>query len=390
VHSRTVQIARQLRPGIRRILRVNEGLLILVEWIVGAATLYLDDSDPRPMDERLSEWLAANFDEGDRETVEELSEAMRFMADAPEGWIERLKKQFGKPFYLKLLGTALYTELMASIQQDSAVVVRALQRLAIQIRPLALALEDAITLVPENELASAGLGALQGKLLELMFDLEEQATSNLLPRLGIEIDALLRPKESDMDHLIDELRAVVADDSIAQVRRIGKLQNKISGARHALDNSDDGVSQAANSLSELIDRSFREANPKDSVVIWLKQVFPEKMDVYTFKHDKTGETRPTKLAEALCFTAGGSTHADAGTGIHRILALALAGARNRLQKYKHNDQSTDEEREVIRLILRGVEGAMVVGIRLGVGLAQMERTDPDVVSGKSGSPPPRS
>lgn len=87
MHSRTVQIARQLRPGIRRILRVNEGLLILVEWIVGAATLYLDDSDPRPMDERLSEWLAANFDEGDRETVEELSEAMRFMADAPEGWI---------------------------------------------------------------------------------------------------------------------------------------------------------------------------------------------------------------------------------------------------------------------------------------------------------------
>lgn len=377
VRSQIVSVARTLRPGVRRVLRLSDGLLILVDFIVGAANVYLDDSDPRPVGERMSEWVSTSLEPGDQIQVDEVTTAMDYFSNAPEGWIGKLQAHLTKPFILRLLGAATYQELTNAAKQDTAVVVRVIQRLALQLRPMALALEDAITLVSQQELAASGLGSLPVKVLQMMFNLEEQATTELLPRLGIEIDPAIRPTNEDMSAIMEELRVLVAEDSIEQVQRIGQLKNKISGARHALDGSDDGVSQAAHSLVELIDRSFREAYPKDVVLRWIADVFPDSAKEYTYEAQPSGELRPTKLAEALCFTAGGATRGDAGAGIHRVVALALIGARSKLQKFKHNDDPSNEEREEIRQIMRGVEGAMIIGIRIGFGLAQMVSHDAD-------------
>ncbi|MFF4647161.1 hypothetical protein [Streptomyces sp. NPDC001389] len=110
-------------------------------------------------------------------------------------------------------------------------------------------------------------------------------------------------------------------------RENSQLVRKIRGAKDALTHSEDGISQAANLLIEVIDRIMREAFTKEDVMAWVEANLPDEPGL-TFEKDDT--VLPNKRAEALCFvyrrgpTAREANEYDSGQGpslIHDVLAV---------------------------------------------------------------------
>ncbi|MFX0581139.1 hypothetical protein [Nocardia nepalensis] len=75
---------------------------------------------------------------------------------------------------------------------------------------------------------------------------------------------------SDLAYLIEELRTVTGPTRQALGELCGAWSRKLEGTRFALEGSVGGVSQAANSPVELIDRMLRAAFPGEEVVVWLQ------------------------------------------------------------------------------------------------------------------------
>jgi hypothetical protein len=215
--------------------------------------------------------------------------------------------------------------------------------------------------------------------VRLIAELDDLLGEKMLAALPMELtsataeDLLAWPSE-DLALLAEQFRDLVSNASALRIKRFNSpLVRKIKGARDALEYSADGVSQAANSLIELIDRLMRERFQRETVVDWVDvNLLDEKTLVYI---DDKGQRQPTKGAEALCFVYGGGTVArppsdvDDGTGpslIHDVVARTIVVARTGLQKLKHADSELRDDREKLIAILSAVEGALMIGLQLGL------------------------
>ncbi len=84
----------------------------------------------------------------------------------------------------------------------------------------------------------------------------------------------------DWAALMDELRQVVSTQAQVRVLQANSmLARKMQGARDALEHSADPVSQAANSLIELIDRLLRQSFPEPAVLDWVRTKYPTMSDL---------------------------------------------------------------------------------------------------------------
>ena len=133
--------------------------------------------------------------------------------------------------------------------------------------------------------------------------------------------------------------------------------------------SEDGISQAANSLTELIDRMLREFASNESVLLWLKH-----NDLYSHEsvYEKDNKELPNKFGQCLCFlygggkvlqNEGGNQGAEILTTLYYYLAKSMTSARNSLQAIKHSDAGNQEERDRIQESALAIMGIVEIAHR---------------------------
>ena len=120
----------------------------------------------------------------------------------------------------------------------------------------------------------------------------------------------------------------------------------------------DGVSQAANSLVEFIDRLLRQAFSEADVVSWSNTHFPGDKRMFH-------QGRPTARAKALCFVYAGLDVPEPPSVLHELVASGVVATRRQLEKLKHADLGTDEERQLLAAHLNGIEGFLTLVVGLG-------------------------
>jgi hypothetical protein len=133
------------------------------------------------------------------------------------------------------------------------------------------------------------------------------------------------------------------------------------------------VSQAANSLVELLDRMAREAFSEATVMDWLAgNSLQDPKHVFVAQD---GSRRPTKRAQFLCLAwAGGPVNEQPNVlNLQKLIALALVNVREKLQKLKHSDAGTEEERELLLRLLNTIEGSTMILARACWGAAGKQR-----------------
>jgi len=256
-----------------------------------------------------------------------------------------------------LLKVALFEDLALF-----ALVVRGAVRTLV---PFCAATQDAAGLLPDSDIKYVpGADDFAKHLLQMAIDGERSLNLFVLknnPRLA----SLQRSNEwwSDDAELLEGLaRRWVSVSARTRVRgRNAHLGRKMRGAREALAHSVDGVSQAANSIIELIDRLLRSYS--DPVVLdWVDRYVPESADELAYI--EAGGRRPTKRAQALCLlSAAGDVIRDENGVRVRVLELpvdVVMAARRNLQKVKHSDDGTAEERAEVAALLTGVEAALML------------------------------
>ncbi len=193
------------------------------------------------------------------------------------------------------------------MKEDAAVVALGVRRGLRALMPFAVEWEDALAVMTRDQLAAVtNLDLLGVGALHLIATLDDQLGEKImtsLPMGTIANDKDMMPRSaSDLISVAEELRVIVSAESSKRFELANTyLVRKIEGARQALDHSVDGVSQAANSLIELIDRLLREAFDPISVVKWVDANLPEDGSLVWVN---CGQRRPTKRAEALCLVYG--------------------------------------------------------------------------------------
>jgi len=378
--SALVEEALSLNTTQRQTLEISEQQLAFGDLIFRVVQLLLDDDDPRPLWDRLEE-----LDEIAGTLLEGLQEVDLEKFNSDEVQLPRRLRHINTPsfrrFARKLLGPSRIHKLSAAAREDAAVAAIAVRRSLRSLLSLAAAADSCIgVLKPEQRDRIDGLSDLSGSsFLEVAVQLD-----NLINRAdekGIHLSpALARPSEladlpGPLGDLATTMQAHVSDQSLELLEDMsGLLTRKIRGARDAMDYSSDGISQAANSLVELIDRMLRDAFPKPVVLEWIGKAFPDGRSDLTYVHE-SGQIRPTKRGEALCFAYGGQISTERSL-IQEIAASAVVECRTGLQKLKHADVSTDAEETSLFDLLHVIEAATVLIVKiawLGVDNTQLEQ-----------------
>ena len=369
--SKFVLQARDLDPRLLSALRIDAVFLQLCDALVTVCSVLSDSSDPRPWQEQLDEVFrqvdAAQVMAGLEDIVENRS------LEAADAWIRQVRTVGYRAFARRLVGAATYDRLERALYEDAAVVAFAVRRGVRAAMPFVVAWEDALAVMTPQQLSALTsfdvLGLNVGKLI---YDLDALLGDKLLPAFPADVLALHRADVVNLSELRDTFRARVSSTAVRQLTRVNQsLVRKLAGARDALEHSADGVSQAASSLVELIDRVLRESSDQDSVLEWIDEEVADSPGL-TWVDDQ-GQRRPTKRGEVLCLMyAGGSvkreaTEHDDGLAplfVHQILAGVVVSARTKLQQLKHADEATEEDREQLSALLSAIEGALMLGLLL--------------------------
>ncbi|MGV9758643.1 hypothetical protein ACWDUC_22825 [Streptomyces tricolor] len=358
-------------------MRISKSAVLVVEAFVSLCKALTDDSDPRPWQERIEDCFSAITEEH----LQEIGQAFvtEFTGENPQRLVERLQSQNYINFVERLLGAASYRLLVQALKEDGAAVALAVRRGIRALTPFAVAWSDAVSVTSKNQLKTVQpANILTLNAVEMLISLDDFLGEKLLASLPMDATTattadLTSWAPEGVDNLVSRFRAAVTEASAKRVERANSpLVRKIRGARAALQYSEDGVSQAANSLIELLDRIMREDYTPDAVLAWVDSNLPDEEGL---TYELQGQRRPTKRAEALCFVYGGdaitareTTEHDNGKGpdfLHDVIAIALVSARNQLQKLKHADNGTEEEREQLMSVLSAVEGALMLGLTMG-------------------------
>ena len=366
----------RLPVTVRRLLGVNDYVIALVDSMVTACVIVLEDSDI-PLIER---WSASNKEFAIlKEAPAWVTDALRNVSEsAMAEWVNRLQRADHKKVLNRLLGTAAFNRLQTGLHQDGRIIVMAIRVGTNYLRPWALALDDALNVLNDDQKGEVGLPyGLGSSCFGLILNAEQI--------LGIALRDEMRlrfPEEADHVELTEgeveaamtQFRTIVranADKNLSELSEV--FSRKMQGARDALEHSADGVSQAANSLVELIDRIAREAFSEDEVMEWIALNGLSVPD-HTYPAPG-GKVRPTKRAQVQCLVwAGAQIKDDPQTlNLPKIAAFALLNIRDNLQKLKHADQDTPDERALLMDFLNAIEGTTMLMIRACWALAGRDR-----------------
>jgi hypothetical protein len=241
-------------------------------------------------------------------------------------WAKRLTRDgHWKRFAERLVGPKSYARLGVALREDSTVVAHGLRGLVRMIRPYAAAFDDIVHVLGPDQMAA--LRDLPGGLVASALRFVVQLDSFLEDLVASDFDwSLLSAfgsaggdEPADLDEILEQVRPLISGTLQAQLAELNtRLVRKLRGVRTALEVSDDGVSQAANSLVELIDWLLRSAFEDDEVLRWLDQTGLEN-EWYT--DPQSGKQRPTKKGQALCFVHGGADlKPDGHTALHEAVA----------------------------------------------------------------------
>ncbi|MFJ6140506.1 hypothetical protein [Kitasatospora sp. NPDC092286] len=386
--SKIAVFLRALDPAVLSTLRIGEAEIIGIDLVVSLCIAMTDSRDPRPWPDRLEDFFS-------QVPEEELEILARYIT---EGKLEELLAEVQrkatrdtyKAFVLRLLGAARYRAILVAVKHDGAAVGLAVRRLIRATMPFAVAWSDALGLLSKAQLKAATrldtgvlLNAVQLVVQADAFFGEKVLAALPMQETSATTDDLATWEPQKAPAFTQTVRALISDGTAKRVERANSpLVKKIRGARHALQHSEDGVSQAANSLIELIDRILREAFPQKKSLAWAQANFD---DLSGLTHIEDGVLKPTKLAEALCFVYGGGPRPEpttvgdvqqTGSVVHETVARVIVTARNNLQKMKHADSGSEEEREQLLRILVAVEGALMLSLSLGGLSASRTDTEP--------------
>ncbi|MFK5691340.1 hypothetical protein ACI3EY_16905 [Ornithinimicrobium sp. LYQ92] len=348
---------------------MDEFLLVL-DGLVLAAEALLDEHDERPAQQRLVAVL---------ETFAEMGDAYgprvsEFLISLDEAKVEALAKKYARRGYLdhvhSMIGEAAFLRLHVAVSRDVDLVAAAAYKGVDALMPYALAMEDLAGLLSEDEISEfmdfnpAG-GFMIELIMSLLDALEVSVTKVSLPEHMKELQRVRQDSVTaqDLIQLTAELRVRIAGQSRDLLQQVSSvLDRKLRGAKDALAFSADSVSQAANSLVEFIDRMLRSVYTEAEVMEWLSANYTDVKGLIYQDRD-TQRTRPTKRGQALCMVHG-SQSVQEESPIHMLAATSLNVTRRRLQKLKHADAGTVEEREAVEACLLAIEGFVQVGCRM--------------------------
>lgn len=313
------------------------------------------------------------FSRFDERTLDDAVEALRGMAkdEAPLKVLKRFSsRKAGLTYFQRVLGPD-GAELVMALNEDLVFLTVFADQMLRGIMPVIKAWEDTLYVLNDQsrrELSEAI--PLPIGLLQLLIDFENEFGRKVLAKLPDDmVDAAVSQVAIfDTSRFMPDRESVdkyLNSDAENRIRLIDEpLVKKLRGAVTALQVSEDGVSQAANSLTELIDRLLRDFANDDETMTWLEtNCLADDTTIYR----KDGVIRPTKLGQCLCFLYGGGTVPERIEGNEQgsemlatlcyYLAKSMTCARNRLQKIKHSDVGGDEEKREIeeaRLAILGV------------------------------------
>ncbi|WP_166999011.1 hypothetical protein [Paramicrobacterium fandaimingii] len=290
----------------------------------------------------------------------------------------RFKNGSAQRFLNRLLGTKEFHRLEMAFETDWALILVGFRRLLRAVMPVAQALEDAAFPLSKSELkALAILSESETVYLRLTLQLDQMIGAYFehrdmsLKGMGFPVRASEEITPSvDLDQLVATMRGLL---DLEAERRAGELSEvllrKLRGFEQALDNSEDGVSQAASSLVEFIDRLLRTAFTRDEILQWTSTHLPGDK-LMTF--ERAGVVQPTKRAAALCFAFAGQTPAYDST-LQTMVALSLVKVRAAAEKIKHADRGTVEEQAELRQLMQSVRGALIFIIRFSWLMGESSR-----------------
>lgn len=371
-------------PGrVRTAIGLPDMAIQALESAVRMFRTMLDDNDPRDLVKRLddlSPLLEGLVGDGSRlAALTQWSE--QDVKDKLERQLKRLKSPAGQAFLRRAVGSARYHRIKQALVEDGALLMLAARRVLRYVLPLAQAYLDAAAPLPakmRGQYVSA-VGTDRA-LLQAAIELDS-LIEGFMEQQGIHIDVLaipVRPDEStglvgNVDQLIEGIRAALRAETHEKVTEVSDLLGrKLRGFEQALSVSDDGVSQAANSLVEFIDRLLRQAFDDSHVLAWACKHFPG--DERMTHTDKSDVCRPTKFAQALCFVHAGEPPTDA-TPLLVLLAESLVCVRRAAEKLKHADVDDPDEVSTLRDLMAAVHGVMTVTMRFTWGLAGDDRLE---------------
>ncbi|MFF3177906.1 hypothetical protein ACFVQ0_35405 [Streptomyces sp. NPDC057900] len=374
--SRIAELLRQLDPDVRTALHFDDAAVIGADLLISMCRALMDTGSEQPWQDRV-ESTFEEFDLSDVETgLDHILEQIQ-NKDMAISWLNSFKGVNYRAFALRLLGAADFRRLADAVKEDGAIVALAVRRGLRGLMPFAVAWSDAVSNMTENQRKAASKTDIIGlEVVQMVIMADEAFGKKFVSTLPMELtaataDDLVGWRPDDMTEIVSAIRHRVADSSSKRLERENsQLVRKIRGAKDALTHSADGISQAANSLIELIDRIMREAFTKEEVMAWVEANLPDEPGL-TFEKDDT--VLPNKRAEALCFVyRGGPTAREANdhdngqgpTLIHDVLARVIVATRTSLQKFKHDDAGTQEERDQLFSLLAGLEGALLLGLSI--------------------------
>lgn len=381
--SETAKVLASLPANQLKVLGIEYWAIGALDAGVTIATVLGSDIDTRPLADRI-EWLANNLEFPDGVEAEDVLRSIAAAAeDTIPKFVKRARTDVWKRFLRRLVGAAAYDRLVSAVYADTAVVVAAVQVAVRVIQPLALAIDNcAATLSPEQitKLGPFGNGDPTTSVLRTFLSLDNALTQ----LVDMEFDLSAFDGDADevkdvhaddviLDELVETARLALSGEIRAMLSSVNDLlRRKLSGAVTAIESSDDGVSQAANSLIELIDRLLRKAFTDAEVLEWLEATGRASKDLVF--EDGNGKIRPTKRAQALCFVYGANVSEP--SPFHEVVAHSLVEVRTKLQKLKHAESNTPDEVSALRTMMDTVEGALSFAIRIGwmsLGLGTVDK-----------------
>ncbi|MCX5063790.1 MULTISPECIES: hypothetical protein [unclassified Streptomyces] len=372
--SSIAEFARHLDPKVCTALRLDDALITGAELLVSVCRALTDSESPLPWQDRLEKVMEAMDLQQLEIGIESIVGQFRTPEEA-KTWANSVQRVNYQLFACRLLGAAEYRRFVSAVREDGAVVALAARRALRALMPFAVAWSDAVSSMSQDQRKAVSKREILAlDLVRGIAVVDKALGEKILKDLPMELtvatcEDLTGWEPEDLREIVSSLRDRVAEASAERLQRENsQLVRKVRGARDALKYSEDGVSQAANSLIELIDRIMREAfRPKD-VLAWIKANLP---DEPLLTYIKDGKEAPTKRGEALCFVYSASSVAreaneyDDGAGpalIQDVLARILVSTRDKLQKLKHSDGGTQEERERLLALFSALEGALLLGL----------------------------
>ena len=372
---------------VRSAIGLPDAAVQTVEILVRMLHTLLNDDDPRELADRATD-LAPLLEKlvGDELEPASLSRLTGWseaqVKEKLENHIHRLASPNGRRFLRQAMGAGRYDRIKQALIDDGNLVMLATRRLLHYTLPLIQALQDATVTVSATERGEfAGLAGTEQPLVQLAIQLDG-VIDDFVEKHGFRIDQLdlpVRPDEVsrmqiDAEQLVVAIRMALRSETEGRIAELSdQLSRKLRGFEQALAYSEDGVSQAANSLVEFIDWLLRQAFDEAFVLQWSAQHYPANLEL-AYQDKANGVVRPTTHARALCFVHAGEAPLEPDT-FGRLLASSLAGARRRAEKLKHGSYGEPGEADALRELMDAVRGVMTLVLRFAWGLAHADRLD---------------